>query len=257
LLCAVRSLFPLIPFALCVAFLGPANGANGPRPPCESASPLPSFAPPGQRPNYEALKGADWVAPTCTGWISRDGLVVAIAAQFYYGGTTGDLLARFGAISTLLNVRYWSVTENDWRTLITHATALRAPDLSEPRADFTATELENGKDLYFTETDNRLGEPIIYRMRVTARGESLVITTENVSAVQKFMLPLASPGDLQSIHYLTQIAPGTWSYYALARTVEPPLGMFGIVRNESYVNRALALYSHFTNTVVEPLRSSH
>jgi hypothetical protein len=183
--------------------------------------------------------------------------VVAIAAQFYYGGTKGDLLARFGTISTLPNVKYWSVTENDWRTLITHAAALRGPDLSESRADFTGTELKNGKDLYFTETDNRLGEPVIYRMRATAKGETLVITTENVSAVQKFMLPLASPGDLQSIHYLTQIAPGTWSYYALARTVAPPLGMFGIVRNESYVNRALALYSHFTNAVVEPLRSSN
>ena len=248
MLCTVRSLFLLTSLALCVAFLGPANGANGPRPPCESASPLPSFAPPRQRPNYEILKGADWVAPTCTGWISRDGVVVAIAALFYYGGTADDLLARFGAISTLLNVRYWSVTENDWRTLITHAAALRGPDLSEPRADFTGTELENGKDLYFTETDNRLGEPIIYRMRATAKGESLVITTENVSAVQKLMLPLASPGDLQSIHYLTEIAPGTWSYYALARTLEPPLGMFGIVRNEFVrepcTRSLLALHQH-------------
>jgi hypothetical protein len=253
----MRSLFLLTPLALCVAFLGPANGANGPRPPCESAPPVPSFAPPGHAPNFNIWKESDWVPPTCTGWISREGVVVAIAAQFYYGGTKGDLLARFGTISTLPNVKYWSVTENDWRTLITHAAALRGPDLSESRADFTGTELKNGKDLYFTETDNRLGEPVIYRMRATAKGETLVITTENVSAVQKFMLPLASPGDLQSIHYLTQIAPGTWSYYALARTVAPPLGMFGIVRNESYVNRALALYSHFTNAVVEPLRSSN
>jgi len=151
-------------------------------------------------------------------------------------------------------VRYWSVTENGWRTLITHATALRGPDPSESRADFTAGELKTGKDLYFAETDNRLGEPVIYRMRATATGESLVITTENVSAVQKFMLPLAAPGDLQSIHYLTQITPGTWSYYALARSDAPPLGVFGVVKNESYVNRALALYSHFTNTEVEPLR---
>ena len=246
----------IILVVLCIA-LGSANGSDGPRPPCERASPLPSFAPPGQRPNYEVLKGANWVAPTCTGWISRDGVVVAIAAQFHYGGTKDDLLARFGAISTLLNVRYWSVTESDWRTLITHAAALRGPNLSEPRADFTLTELKGGQDLYFTETDNRLGEAVIYRMRATAKGESLVITTENVSPVQKFMVPLANPGDLQSIHYLTQIASGTWSYYAVARTVAPPLGMFGILRNESYVNRALALYSHFTNTVVEPLRSSH
>jgi hypothetical protein len=107
--------------------------------------------------------------------------VVAIAAQFYYGGTKGDLLARFGTISTLPNVKYWSVTENDWRTLITHAAALRGPDLSESRADFTGTELKNGKDLYFTETDNRLGEPVIYRMRATAKGE--IMRIEAVSQI--------------------------------------------------------------------------
>jgi uncharacterized protein DUF6675 len=246
----------LVLSALCTA-LDSANGSDGPQPPCERASPFPAFAPPEQRPNYEVLKGADWVAPTCTGWNSRDGVVVAIAARFHYGGTRDDLLARFGAISTLLNVRYWSVTENGWRTLITRATALRGPDLSESRDDFTATELKTGKDLYFAETENRLGVPVIYRMRATAKGESIVITTENVSAVQKYMLPMASPGDLQSINYLTQITAGTWSYYALARSDAPPLGVFGVVRNESYVNRALALYSHFTNTVVEPLRSSN
>jgi hypothetical protein len=106
------------------------------------------------------------------------------------------------------------------------------------------------------DTDNRLGEPVIYRMRATAKGEHLVITTENVSVVKKFMLPLANAGDLQSINYLAGIGPGTWSYYALARTGGPPLNVLGVVRNESYVNRALALYSHFTNTVVDPLRSS-
>ncbi|MGH9551025.1 MAG: DUF6675 family protein [Terriglobales bacterium] len=219
-------------------------------------SSFPGFAPPGHEPNYHVWTVVDWAPPPCTGWSSKGGVVVAVAAQFQYSGTTDDLLVRFGAISTLTSVRYWSVTENDWRTLITHAAALRGPDLSEPRADFTATEMKNGKDLYFTETDNRLGEPVIYRMHATTKGESLVITTENVSAVEKFMLPLASPGDLQSIHYLTQIAPGTWSYYALARTVASPLGVFGVVRNESYVNRALALYSHFTHTEIEPLRSS-
>jgi len=114
--------------------------------------------------------------------------------------------------------------------------------------------MASGKDLFFTETDNRLGEPVIYRMRVTVRVEGLVITIENVNAVRKFMLPLVSPGDLQSIHYLQRIAPETWTYYVLARSAKPSLSAFGVVRNESYVNRALALYSHLTNTVVDPLR---
>ena len=243
-------------FAFCIACLSSANATIGPRPPCEGISSFPEFAPPGHQPNYHVWTVVDWAPPPCTGWSSKGGVVVAIAAQFHYSGTADDLLVRFGAISTLTSVRYWSVTENAWRTLITYAAALEGPNLTEPRGDFTAMEMKSGRDLYFTETDNRLGEPVIYRMRAKAKGESLVVTTENVSAVHKFMLPLASPGDLQSIHYLTQIAPGTWSCYALARTVAPPLGVFGVVRNESYVNRAFALYSHFTNAAIQPLRSS-
>jgi hypothetical protein len=113
--------------------------------------------------------------------------------------------------------------------------------------------MRSGKDLFFTDNDNRSGEPVIYRMHVTARGESSVVTIGNVNAVQKFLLQLISPGDLQSIHYLERIGPETWSYYVLARTAKPSLSAFGVVRNESYVNRALALYSHFTSTAVDPV----
>jgi hypothetical protein len=246
----------LTALALCVVSFGTASAPIGPRPPCESASPFPAFSPLGDAPNYLIWARADWSPPTCTGWTSKSGIVVAIAGEFHYAGTIDHLLTRFGAISTLTGLRYWSVTESDWRTLITSAAALRGPDLTELRADFTPTEMKSGGELYFTETDNRLGEPVIYRTRAIAKGERLVITTENVSAVRKFMLPLASPGDLQSISYLARIAPGTWSYYALARTIAPPLSAFGVVRNESYVNRAFALYSHFTRAAVDPLRGS-
>jgi hypothetical protein len=239
--------------AFCTLCFGHANAAGGPRPPCEDIS-SPAFAPVGRAPNYLLWTESDWTPPPCTGWISKESVVVAVAGEFHFDGTTDDLLKRFGGISTLTSVRYWSVTENDWRTLITSAAALQSPDPADQRADFTATEMGSGKDLFFTETDNRLGEPVIYRMRVTATVEGLVITIENVNAVRRFMLPLVSPGDLQSIHYLQRIAPETWTYYALARTAKPSLSAFGVVRNESYVNRAFALYSHFTNTVVDPLR---
>ncbi len=109
-------------------------------------------------------------------------------------------------------------------------------------------------DVYFSETDNRLGEPIIYRMRAVRSGDRLIINTENVTSVQKLMLTLVDPGDLESVHFLARSAPGIWSYYGLARTIAPPLAVLGVVREESYVNRALALYSHFTETTVDPLR---
>jgi len=244
-------------FAVCIVCVGAANAEIGPRPPCDGVSSFPAFAPAGNTPNYRVWTEVDWAPPACTGWTSKAGVVVAVAGEFHFDGTVDDLLMRFGAISTLTNVRYWSVTEDTWLTLITHAEALRAPDLSEPRADFKATEVKSGRDLYFTETDNRLGEPVLYRMSANTKQESLVVTIKNVSAIKKLMLSVVDPGDRESIHYLTRIGPGTWSYYALARTATTPLSPFGVIRAESYVNRALALYSHFTNTVVQPLQSAN
>jgi len=249
----MRIILAMSALAFCTLCFDHAHAAIGPQPPCQGVSSVPAFAPPGRAPNYGLWANPDWRPPPCTGWTSKESIVVAVAGEFHFDGTTDDLLERFGAISTLTEVRYWSVTENNWRTLITSAAALRGPDPGKQRADFTATEMRNGRDLFFTETDNRSGQPVIYRMHATAKGESFVVTIENISAVRKFMLQLVSPGDLQSIHYLQRIAPETWSYYAIARTANPSLSAFGVVRNESYVNRAFSLYSHFTNTVVAPL----
>ena len=238
-------------------YIGSANAAiaeSGPRPPCGDGPPFPSYAAPGHAPNYHVWSNAGWEPPACTGWSPKDGVMVAVASQFRYPGSTEGLLLRFGAISTLTGLRYWSVTENDWRTLIIHAAALDRADLTRPRDDFSVSEMAAKADVYFSETDNTLGEPIVYRMRAVRSGDRLVINTENVTSVQKLMLTLVDPGDLESVHFLARTAPGIWSYYGLARTIAPPLAVLGVVREESYVNRALALYSHFTETTVDPLR---
>ena len=242
-------------------YIGCANAAiaeSGPRPPCGDAPPFPSYAALGHAPNYRvwSRSSAEWKPPTCTGWSPKDGVMVAVASQFRYSGSTEGLLLRFGAISTLTGLQYWSVTENDWRTLIIHAAALDRADLTRPRADFSVSEMAAHGDVYFSETDNRLGEPVVYRMRAVRSEDRLVINTENVTSVQKLVLTLVDPGDLESVNFLARTAPGIWSYYGLARTIAPPLTVFGVVREESYANRALALYSHFTETAVDPVRAN-
>ena len=240
----------------CILWPFATNAELGPHPPCASSSPFPEFALPGHTPNYRVWSSNNWILPSCVGWRAQpSGVLVAIAGKFRFGGSKDDLLLRVGAISTLKGIQYWSVTENAFRPLITSAQALDRPDLNRPRGDFSLSELKNGAELYFAETDNRLGEPVIYRMRTTETAGTLVITVDNVSAVQKYMLPLVKPGDLQSIHYLAQAGPGLWTYYGLARTKEPPLAVFGVVRSESYVNRSLAFYSHLTDAAVEPIKS--
>ena len=91
---------------------------------------------------------------------------MALAAHFSHSSTSDALLQRFGAISTLKGLQYWSVTEGGWRTLITDAAALTGPDLDHRRPDFTLAEMRSGKKLYFAQSDNRGGGEVVYRMRV-------------------------------------------------------------------------------------------
>jgi uncharacterized protein DUF6675 len=179
---------------------------------------------------------------------------VAIAGQFHYRGNVDGLLSRFGAVSTLAGLQYWSIRESGWRTLITNVAALDGPDTNRPRGDFSLDEMKSGTDLYFTETDNRTAQPIIYRMRVEATPSNLAISIENVTPMRQFLFTLLGPGDLQSEHFFARAGPNTWAYYGLARTgVSTSLLE---VNEESYVNRALALYSHFTGTPVAPIHRS-
>ena len=230
-----------------------ATAEQGPQPPCADLAPVPAYAAPGAPPNIRvwtrADLGAAWTPPACTGWAAKgDGVSVAVAGRFAYRGSAGDLLKRFGAISALTGLRYWSVTEGGWRTLITHATALEGPDARQPRPDFTIAEMRRGADLYFAEADNRASGEIVYRMRLNSFGPNgFVVAVENVSPVERFYLTLFAPGDLQSVHFLKRLGPQNWAYYGLAWAGEGLTSRLAVPK-ASYVNRALALYRYFTGT---------
>ena len=214
--------------------------------PCESAL-LPPYsalgAPPrlrtmrrGALPSTSAPSGCRALVP----W--RSTLMVALSGKFSYPGRAEGLLARFGAVSTLRGVKYWSVTDSAWRTLVTDAGALDGMDLPRRRADFAAAEMTPGRDLYFDQRDNRSSGLVTYRMRVLERGENhAVIQIENVTSVWLFVIPLFGPGDLQSLYILRRLSPGVWSYQSLTGAREAVL-----IPSEtaSYVNRAVAIYRH-------------
>jgi hypothetical protein len=239
----------LLTTLIAAVLLAPAAAESPPRPPCDGAGPLPPYAKPGAAPAIQiwapSEAGSAWTPPPCTGWSAKSaGLLVALAAQFSHGGQADALLLRFGAISSLKGLRYWSVTESAWRTLITDAVALNGPDLGAKRGDFTLAELRSGKALYFAQSDNRASGAVVYRMDVKDIGPTrLVVAVENVSPVRKLMLTLFEPGDLQSLHFLERAGPKGWSYYGLAWASETRASRLA-VPEASYVNRAKALYGH-------------
>src|SRR4029077_3607011 len=169
-----------------------------------------------------------------------NGVLVAVAGSFPFEGSADALLARFGAVSALKGLKYWSVTESGWRILITGATALEGPEVSRPRSDFNLAEMRSGANLYFAQSENRAGGDVVYRMRVQDFGPNrLVVRIENVSPVSRYLVTLFNPGDLTSVHFLERRGPGVWGYYSLAwagdSLVSRPAGAGG-----SYLHRPFA-----------------
>jgi hypothetical protein len=187
-----------------------------------------------------------WITPACVGFtVKGDGVLVAVAGSFPFRGSAEDLLQRFGAVSALKGLKYWSVTESGWRTLITSAGALEGPDPNRPRADFTLAEMRSGADLYFAQSENRAGSDVVYRMRVQDFGrDRFVVKIDNVSAVSRYLVTLFNPGDLASVHFLERRGQGLWGYYGLAWAGDSLISRLAVPQ-ASYVNRAVALYRHF------------
>lgn len=231
--------------ALGLALALAAHAWAGPQPPCGAAQALPPYAAPEAPPNVVTWTGeaARWTPPACLPWPSGEyRMLVALAGSFRHAGNADALRARLGAISARQGLRYWSVTDKTWRVLITDAAALEG---KRRRADYSAAELKPGTVLLYEEQDNRAPQPIVYRMRVLeANDERIVVTTENVSAVRAFMATLFPPGSLRAAIFLERRAAGTWGFYGISATTGEA-SAFAAMSEDSYVNRATALYRHF------------
>lgn len=233
-------------FVLCLVPV--AAHAHGPRPPCNGVV-EPSYQPVGEPPRVQVWWPADlpaWTPPPCTGWAPGTAdFLVAVSGRLSTDNGAEALLTRFGAISSLLEVRYWSVTEQKWKALIESAAALEGQDLRRRRGDFTAEELRVGTNLYFAQKDNRSSSEVIHRLRVTEFTPTrIVVEVENVTPVWLYVIRLYVPGDLQSVHFLDRQSATEWAYYSLSRArggVSTLLPGY----DAPYINRAVALFRHF------------
>ena len=224
-----------------------ARSETGPIAPCGSdeLTPYPPFADSPTARNWRVGEIPTMqAAVACIGWDEqRVSVLTALASRFRINGGVDEILARFAAQSAWRGIRYWSVSDHRWATLITDATALDSTNHQQRRADFTLQELKSGTDLYFLQEDNRSSDAVIYRMRVMAIGPNrLVVTIENVSAVSLLIFTLFDPGDLQSTYFFVKLGPTDWGYYSLSGVREGNM----VIGNyeSSYLNRAAAIYRH-------------
>jgi len=236
---------------LLAALLLLAGGAqaspSGPQLPCAPAAPA-AHPSPEAPPVIAIWQGGEldqhkWRPPACTGWpaASRAKLIVTLTASFRHGGSMDGLLTRIGAISTLRDIRYWSASDRKWGPLVEDASALSGPDDKSRRADFTPAELGKGADLHYWEDDLRTG-PTIYRMRVLENsGERVVISSDNVTAMRRYLFTIFKPGALQALLIIQRLSPGLYGVTIVSRSGEGT-SLLAAGHDESYVHRATALY---------------
>ncbi len=230
------------------AVLAAVAAGEKPRPPC-GVETYPAYPALGSAPVITLWTEAelkDWIPPVCTPWQAGSAtLVVGLAGHFRDASDANAMLARIGAISSLREVRYWSITDKQWNALFTRASALDGSDSKKLRGDFSASEMGAAHDVYFLTADNRSREDAVSRLHVReASREHLVVETSNVTPLRWMFLSFAAPGDIQTWYFLDREATGSWRFYSLTRVLYSSSFFARFVQGESYVNRAVAMYRH-------------
>ena len=243
----MRSVLAALLLALASPVLAAASPAV-PRPPCAaelSEVPYPDYAdadaPPAVAVWHDVELGAQ---AACGGRLQGYfSAVVAIASTFRFAGTLDELAQRLGAVSKTVGMQYWSTSDQNWRTLISDASAIRGPDgdwRSEKlrRPDFTAAEMRSGKTLWFRQNDTRSSGHNLYSMRaLDSTADRLAMEVVNESPIGFTVVELFGAHTLVSLHVIERLDGNLWGYYGVS-------GMRGETFSDerSVINRAAAFF---------------
>ncbi|MFT5446027.1 MAG: hypothetical protein ACI9DC_001189 [Gammaproteobacteria bacterium] len=228
-----------------VAITEASESASGPVPPCpgSSARNVPEYSEPNAQPQVGVwrdivLNAADSCLGTLTG---RFELVVALAGRFETSESLEEIAERIGSVSAIRGLKYWSITDEEWRPLSTNAFAVRDVSESIERGDFSAAEVLSGDTLFFSRDGSRSTGQALYAAKAIASSEdSLVLETHNVTSIQMLLFTLFEADELRSVHYLRRDAGNRWNYYGL--TAVRTQAVFSDER--SFINRAAAYFRH-------------
>lgn len=217
---------------------------------CLGAGVQPQYAPLDSPPIVRATRvTSDVAAPagaSCFEKSEPTTLWITVASVIRTPDSQSALVGRFGAISQLLTVQYWSTTDHKWRPMISAASAIITASSQQPRADYSPAELAPGEDRYYLVTDTRLEHAIAYRLRLRlSQPGRFILETVNVDTIKKWGITLYAPDGLHTLYFLNERSPGVWTYYSITRVLPETLLAAG--HDESFINRAVALYRHYTH----------
>jgi hypothetical protein len=239
---ALASVLPGIA-ALAQADLVQPDGAG-----CLGAGVEPHYPPLNSPPIARAMHAkSDSAAPVGAACFDKTGSAatwVTVASVIRIADSPTILMGRFGAISQLLTVQYWSTTDHKWRPLVSSASAIAGMKSTQLRTDYSPAELATGGDRYYQITDTRSGRSTTYRLRLReAQLGRVVVETSNIDAIRQWGITLYAANGLDTLYFLDERSPGVWAYYSITRLL--PASFLAQGHEKSYINRAVALYRHY------------
>ncbi len=143
-------------------------------------------------------------------------------------------------MSVMSGLVYWSVSDQNWRTLVEAAYALEDNVRTSKRPDFSSEEILSGQTLFFTQDDTRSTGFNIYT--ITARvtePDRLVVVIRNESPIKLSFVTLFEPGALVSVHHVERGDGGDWHYQGVSVVRDD---MTWATNEKSLVNRAVAYF---------------
>lgn len=219
------------------------QAASGPVCPASSEAPYPAFGNVGEAPNVVSWQGLVSLPENCHVTLQAPAaLSIALSGRFKHTGSAEEIAARLGAISKTQDLPYWSVTDGDWRLLISDAFALESMDTDARRPDFTAREMLSGKTLYFAQNDTRSWGLNVYSVRaIRSASDHLVFESDNLTPIRLGPVTLFDPEDVRSVMFVDRQDDATWTYFNLAviRHSTPAAREKSLINRQSAFSRLL------------------
>ena len=217
-----------------------SHAASSPTCPENAEAPYPAFGNIGEAPNVAAWIDLVTLPENCHISLQAPAaLTIALSGRFAHTGSVDEIAARLGSISKTQDLPYWSVTDRDWRKLVSDAFALDSRDTDAVRSDFTAQEMISGQTMYFAQNDTRSWGLNVYSVRaINSSQNHLVLESDNVSPVRLGPVTLFEPYDVRSVVFINRLDDTTWTYFSLAVIRQSAVA----AREKSLINRQAAFY---------------
>lgn len=231
----------LVLLAICsLLTMSESHAVSDPICPAHAEAPYPEFGDIGEAPNVAAWSDLVALPENChVSLQSPAALTIALSGRFTHAGPVDEIAARLGAISKTKNLPYWSVTDGDWRELVSDAVALKSRDKDSVRSDFTAQEMLSGQILYFAQNDTRSWGDNVYSVRaISSSPDHLIVESDNVSTIRLGPVALFEPDDVRSVLFIDQLDDTTWTYFSLSVIRHSGVA----AREKSLINRQAAFY---------------